>query len=43
VDTLALARARTVESLSNAVAMAADVVTGEAAKVWFRHCGFVVQ
>lgn len=37
---LKTARARTVDGLNNAIAMAMDLITPEDAAGWFRHCGF---
>lgn len=37
---LRTARARTVEGLNNAIAMARELITPKDASAWFRHCGF---
>ena len=37
---LKAARARTVEALNNAIAMAMELITPENAQAWFKHCGF---
>lgn len=37
---LRLARARCLDGLNNAIAMAMDLISPEDARAWFRHCGF---
>jgi len=37
---LKAARARAVEALNNAIAMAMELITPENAQAWFKHCGF---
>ena len=37
---LKAARARAVEALDNAIAMAMELITPENAQAWFKHCGF---
>ena len=40
---LRIAKARTIDALNNAVAIAMDLVTRRDARGWIRHCGYVLD